>query len=282
MLFPLAGQQVVAVEFLQAVPHATQLGPDRPPLRLARMRREDELDRQPVEHLLHVGGGKTERLQFGHPGRQRLPEGLRMPLPFPVAENPNPLPVLGDVDQIEEDAEGPRHEPRLPLVERLDPGRQRLFGVVPSGPAVACKLPHLLHQGECLGAGEFANHRAEHVSQQADIAAQEVVVVHSHPVSRRAGLGRKASIGRDPESIEGAKHAPSRPPIAAGGGRGRNRRSFPRGRPAALAATDRAWPAGGHFAGSRLRRKPAGGPRRRPLSWRACATNPTDLDEACG
>ncbi len=60
---PLAGQEVVAVERLQAPPHSAQLGPDAASLCFARMRREDEFDRQAVEGGLHLhrrdaGGGE--------------------------------------------------------------------------------------------------------------------------------------------------------------------------------------------------------------------------------
>ena len=117
MVRPFAGQEIGAVELLQAVPHPPQLCPDRPSLGLAGMGREDEFNRQPVERLLHVGGAQAERFQLGDASGEGFANRLRRTLPFPLAEHPDPLPVLGDVDEVKIDAEGPGDGLRLGGVE---------------------------------------------------------------------------------------------------------------------------------------------------------------------
>ena len=67
----LAGEQVVAVELLQIVPHPPQLGANRASLRLAGVRREHELDRHSVDRPLDLGGRQAQRTQFGDPGGER-------------------------------------------------------------------------------------------------------------------------------------------------------------------------------------------------------------------
>jgi hypothetical protein len=101
------------------------------------MGREDKLDRETVERLLHVGCREAERLEFGDAGGQRFADRLWRPLPFTLPQHADPLPVLGDVDQVEIDAEGAGDTLCLSGVERFDLCGERPFGVVPAGATVA-------------------------------------------------------------------------------------------------------------------------------------------------
>ena len=127
---PLARKKVVGVELLKALSHPPELGADGSPLGLARMSGEHEFHRKPVEHLLHVISRRAERLQFGDPGGERFAERVGMKVSLALTKHADPLPVLGDVGEIEEDAERAGHDGRLLLIERLDPGGERGLRVV--------------------------------------------------------------------------------------------------------------------------------------------------------
>jgi hypothetical protein len=58
-----------------------------------------------------------------------------MKVSLALTKHANPLPVLGDVGEIEEDAERPGHDGRLLLVERLNPGG-RLAAIVGKMPVM--------------------------------------------------------------------------------------------------------------------------------------------------
>jgi hypothetical protein len=114
-----------------------------------------------------------------------------MPQPLAVAEHADPLAVLGDVDEIEEDAERPGDELCLIFRERLDAGGERSFRLVIAGPAVVGEGADLRHEGEGLGAGEPPEHVAEEVVEEANVTAEQVVGGHER-VSRgqREGNGQ--------------------------------------------------------------------------------------------
>ena len=148
MVRAFAGQEVAAVEFLQAVPHPSELRPDRSALGLAGVGRKDEFDCKSVERLLHLRRRKAAGLEFGDAGRERFADRFGRPFTFPLAEHANPLPVLGDVDQIEIDAEGPGDALRLGRVERLDPGGQSPLGIMATRATVAGERADFLDQGQ--------------------------------------------------------------------------------------------------------------------------------------
>ena len=156
------------------------------------MGREDEFDRETVERLLHIGRREAERLELGDARGQRFADRLRRPLPLSLPEHADPLPILGDVDQIEIDAEGAGDALRLGGVERFDLCRERPFGVVPAGATVAGKAANLLHQSERLLAGQLHDHGPEHVAEQADVATQQIVVGHGKALSERRAAGVEA------------------------------------------------------------------------------------------
>ena len=142
------------------------------------MRREHELHVQPVEDLLHLGGGHSEFTQFGDSGRERFTERFGMPESLAVAKHPHPLPILRDVREVEEDAERPSRHRRLPVVEGFDPRDEGGFGFVSALAAVAGEAADLLHQVVGLVTGDFADHRPEHVAQEPHVAAEKFVVGH--------------------------------------------------------------------------------------------------------
>jgi hypothetical protein len=104
--------------------------------------------------------------------------------PLPVAEDANPLPILGDVHEVEVDAEGAGDDPGLVLVEPLDPGGQLPFGVVGPGPSLAGEGPHLLDERQGLRPLQVADHVVEQAAQKPHVAAKQIVFRHGRLVSR--------------------------------------------------------------------------------------------------
>jgi len=182
-----AGQKVGMVEGLEALPHPPQLGPDASPLGLAGVGGEHELHAQPVKRGLDGVGRQTPLLKLGHAAGERLLERQRIPLPLPVPQHADPLPILGDVHQIEEHAEGPGDDLSLPVVEAGDPLVEGDAGCLVAGPPIAGQAADFLNQRECLRAFEFPDHAPEHVAEQADIATEEFVIDHGSVF--QAGLG---------------------------------------------------------------------------------------------
>ena len=139
---------------------------------------EDQLDREAVEGPLHLGGGHASGGQLLNRRGQRFPEGLRMTEPLPVAEHPHPLPVFGDVGQIEKYREGAGHDPSLRDVEARDFVGQQGLGLMHAEAAVAGQPADVGHQRRGFRAGLFHDHRIEFAIEQANIAPQKVVVDH--------------------------------------------------------------------------------------------------------
>ena len=101
-----------------------------------------------------------------------------MKVSLALTKHADPLPVLGDVGEIEEDAERPGHDGRLLLVERLDPSGERGLRVVAALSPLAGQTADLLDEGVRPRAGEFLDHGSEHVAQKPHVATEEFVVAH--------------------------------------------------------------------------------------------------------
>jgi hypothetical protein len=61
------------------------------------------------------------------------------------------------------------------MVEGLDPGSEGRFRLVIARTAVAGQAANLLHEGDGRIPFRFADHTAEHVGEEADVSAQQVV-----------------------------------------------------------------------------------------------------------
>lgn len=112
-----------------------------------------------------------------------------MPLLLAVAKHADPLAVLGDVHQVEKDAETAGDDPRLWFRERFDPGCEQPLRIEPAGATVPREHPHVLDEGQGLRSGEVPDHRSQKIAEQSNIAPQEVVVGHGAglPNSGRQG-----------------------------------------------------------------------------------------------
>jgi hypothetical protein len=154
------------------------------------------LHREPVEGGLDLGGREAGRGELGDPAGQRLHQRQRITGSLPVAEHPHPLPVFGDVDQVEEHAQGPGHDRRLAVVKAGDPGIERGLGRLLAGPPGPGQPADFLGQRQGLGPFELADHVGEHALQEAHIAAEQFVIDHgSRSSGRQAGAGRGAGAG---------------------------------------------------------------------------------------
>ncbi len=170
------GRQLGVVERPQQPRDPLVRGEDRPPRRLGRVRREDELDRDPRRRGL--------KLLLGDPRvpepRERLGERLALhaPLALRGAAAADPVVLLGDVRELEVEGERAQHR-------RLLPGRERVHGLGQLGRGGRVTLP--------AGAGEAADplleleqplallldeHATEQVAEQADVPAEGGVGAH--------------------------------------------------------------------------------------------------------
>ena len=147
---------------------------------------EDELDREPVELALHVVGREAARGERLDGGGERFAQRLRMAEPLPLAEHTDPLPIFGDVGEVEEDGERAGHDPGLVRVERFDLGGQRPFGVVHALAAIAGEPADLGHQRRSFGPRLFHDHGVEFAVEEPDVAPEQVVVDQGVPRNRRA------------------------------------------------------------------------------------------------
>ena len=189
---PFPWQQVVAIEIAQPVTQAPELRTDGPPLGLARMGREDEVDAQAAERLLHVVRREPQRLQFGDAGGERFTERLGGPVPLPLPEHADALTVLGDVHEVEVDAEGTGHEFRVTRSEARDAGGERLLGGRPTGTALERQTADIGDQIRHTVPGQITDDIAEGVGEMPDVAAEKVVGHDEAPGGRWEGAKRAA------------------------------------------------------------------------------------------
>ena len=208
-----AGEEIGPVELLEGVAHPPQLRADRAPLRLAGVGGEDELHREPLERGGDVGGAEAERLQLADRRGRGFGRRFRVAITFPFPQDPDALPVLGDVGEIEIDRERFGHEPGLDDVEPLDALGERRLGPLLPGPAVVGKRPDPLHEPGDILPRLIDDHLSEKGVEEPHVAEEEIIVRH----------------GVFPEMGKGGRQGANRP----GGGRdrgGRRQRRPERGR----------------------------------------------------
>jgi hypothetical protein len=153
--------------------------------------RENELDGETVEGRLDVVGRDSLFLKIGDPAGERLDEWLRITFPFTIPQHTNTLAVLGDVDEIEKDAERPGDHPGLPFIEACNPFVERgLRRMVTPAPG-AGERADLLDEVERPWTLELLDHPAEHVSEESDIAAEQFGIDHVSRSSGKVGWGRR-------------------------------------------------------------------------------------------
>ncbi len=180
------------------------------------MGREHQLDRQSIEDLLHPLGRHAAAGKFGEAGRNRLRDRGRIALPFALPQHAHPLPILGNVGQVEKDAERSRHGPGLAVAEPGNHGGQLALGpitlnTVAMGPmpwgavillAVVARSPlagqqaDAFHQVEGRGTVEAGDYRAQQVTQQMNVAAEQVVADHGSGHSLTGRVGGQVGAGR--------------------------------------------------------------------------------------
>ena len=102
-----ARQEVGAIEILQALPHAPQFRPNRTPLGFARMSGEDQFDVELFQCLLNLLGVQTGGFQLLDRRSDRFADRSGMLFLLALPQHANSLPVLGEIRQIEEDAQRP-------------------------------------------------------------------------------------------------------------------------------------------------------------------------------
>ena len=133
--------------------------------------------------------------------------------------------LLGDVRQVEEEAEGAQHERLLAQVERADRGRQLGAGRGVAVPAGAGEQPDPLLDCEQLLALLLDDHLAEQLPEQPHVRAERIV----RPRGSR-GCVTERVLSRSRDGAEQAVHAElGRPEPGVRPGREEQRVLRPRG-----------------------------------------------------
>ena len=156
---------------------------DGAPRRLGRVGGEDELDAHPL--------GLPRELLLPHAGcvetRERVLERLARDAALVLVGAPAPEPVvlLGDVRELEEDAERAQHDGLALERQRRDRLLERL--ALPAAARPARERADPLDEVEHLLPLLLDEHAPEQVAEQADVRAQ--AGIRSHPPSLRARGG---------------------------------------------------------------------------------------------
>ena len=138
------------VEPAQHVGDAGELGEDRPPLGLGRVRGEDRHDQQPVEERLHLLRGRAGLPQLADRRPDRLDGRAagRVRLALAPAQHADALLLLREVDELEVRGEGLHHAARLGEGQRLDAPQQPLARRLVAGAVRLGEAAHVLDEVE--------------------------------------------------------------------------------------------------------------------------------------
>ena len=205
------------VELVQQPPDAPQRDQQRAPAGLGGMGGEHGMDPQAADHRPQRGRSVVRR-EAG----DRLADGVvDRAAPGPAGARPehaDPLPLLGQVDELEVEGERLGHGGRIGDVERGHVGRQPLALDVRLEPRVRVAAPERdrppadpFDHREQLGPGLFRDHLAEQRAQQPDLARQRVARAPDPGPGRLRGDGREAraagAAGRTTRGLVGFGHA---------------------------------------------------------------------------
>ena len=178
---PARGRQLRVVQLAQERRDPLVRLEDRAPRRLGRVGGEDELDAHPLglprELLLaHAGGVQTRER-----GLERLARDAALVLVGAAA--PEPVVLLGDVRELEEDAERPQHD-GLALERERPRSSRRAARARPLAARPARERADPLDEVEHLLPLLLDEHAPEEVAEQADVRTQ--AGIRSHAPSLRA------------------------------------------------------------------------------------------------
>ena len=184
-LAALARRQARVVEGVEALGHQHVLGQDRPARDLGGVRRDDQLDREAVQH-------RADPLRRHAPlgeGREGGGEALGLRAVGLLALGVAPAPaahavvLVGRVDELEEHREGPDHAHQLAPVEvlgalpQLRLGPRRLVRVHPLGAHLLGQRAQPLLRREQALAPLLHQHLAQQAAQRGDVGAERGVAV---------------------------------------------------------------------------------------------------------
>ena len=184
------------VHGVEQPPDAALRDEERPATRLGGVGGQDRVDLHPGEQRHDVLAA-----QAGAQARDRLADGVvDRPAARPAgtrAQGADPVPLLGEVDELEVDRERVADGGELPEIEVADPGGHALAiavrlrrgrRVVAAGRDHPAADP--LHQDEQLRAALLGDHLPEERAEQPDLAAERVASARE-PGARRLGGDRR-------------------------------------------------------------------------------------------
>ncbi len=191
VLLALAREDIGAVQGVQRLADAPELGEHRAPLGLGGMRGEHQLDGEAVQERAHRRFPHAARLETSHRFRHALGRGCRILRAFPVAERGHALRLLGQVDEVEIEREGGGHAPRGQGRQRRHLGGESLRRVRhPRAPVLGARADALLHreEGRAFLLGEhLAEEGAEEMDARREVHAAACRSPHTPWQSRGRG-----------------------------------------------------------------------------------------------
>ena len=101
-----------------------------------------------------------------------------MPFLFAGSQDAHPVPILGQIGQIEKNAERSGDNASRRLIERCDQLSQFRLGVRRAGSPITRNFANFFDMIQRLRASQIADHIAEHVAQKAHVATQQFIVNH--------------------------------------------------------------------------------------------------------
>ncbi|MCY1424012.1 hypothetical protein D9M71_397430 [compost metagenome] len=155
-----------------------------------RVRREYQLDLQPTQ----LPGQRVGAMPFGAQAREQLRQhpGFERRLPGFLA-TVNQLILLGDVGQVEELVERPRHRQQLVFGQLVEAGAE--LGVHGAAPVSLGALADLLDLVEKTVAILFTNGVAQQLTQQVNVLAQACINIgHQQVSSKKSGRLRNKRV----------------------------------------------------------------------------------------
>ncbi len=172
-LAALRRRQADVVELVEELGDPTMLLEDRARQRLGRVRRENELDRDPLgsgRDLLRGDRVSPEELDgLGERLARRSAQALVL------SAAPHPVVLLGDVGEVEVDGEGAEDDGLRLDVERRDRLGERSGGAFVAAPPEACEEAHPLLEAEDALALLLGEDPPEDLPEEPDVRAERSV-----------------------------------------------------------------------------------------------------------
>jgi len=179
---PFGGQQFGPIEFHQALAHRAHFVADGAAFGFGRVGGENEFDAQRREQSPQFRDGGAGGGETGDGVGDRFRPRVAGALPFAVAEHPGPVPVLGEIGEVEEYSECADQDFDFGFIEGADFGVQPRGRVAEPEPSTAGERPNFFYKFEGGLPFEVADRFAKQFAEHPDVAPQQIVAYHVRPL----------------------------------------------------------------------------------------------------